>query len=114
MIYLRLSLPYTHTPHKSQVKSVRVCVCLSHVVGSEVVQQSAEGQPVPPGGGEVGDLHPAVVLGDLATPGEQRLAGVGLPAKHRAGDGAGLDTERETERGGKVQVFYREGTFYPV
>lgn len=51
-----------------------------HHVGSEVVQQSAEGQPVPPGRGEVGDLHSTVVFGDLAAPGQQRLAGVGFPS----------------------------------
>ena len=80
---------------------VCVCVCASlvHDVGSEVVQQGAEGQPVPPGGGEVGDLHPSVVLGDLAAPGQKRLAGVGLPSQNRARDGAGLQEGRGRGRG---------------
>lgn len=51
-----------------------------HHVRSEVVQQSAEGQSVPPGCGEVGDLHSTVVFRDLAAPGQQRLAGVGFPS----------------------------------
>lgn len=68
-----------------------------HGVGSEVVQQSAEGQSVSPGRGEVGDLHPAVVLGDLAAPGQQGLAGVGLSSQYGAGDRTGLQAERRGE-----------------
>lgn len=63
-----------------------------------MVQQRAEGQPIPPGGGEVGDLHPTVVLGDLAAPGQQRLAGVGLPSQDRARDGAGLPKDRRKRK----------------
>lgn len=59
------------------------------------MQQSAEGQPIPPGGGEVSDLHPAVVLGDLATPDQQRLAGIGLSSQDWARDRAGLQDDRE-------------------
>lgn len=70
-------------------------MCLIHDVRSEVVQQGTESQPIPPGGGEVGDLHPAVVLGDLAAPGQERLASIGLASQNRAWDGAGLQTERK-------------------
>ena len=68
-----------------------------HGIRSEVVQQGAESQAVPPRRGEVGDLHPAVVLGDLATPGQQGLAGVGLASQHWTGNGTGL--ERAERRG---------------
>lgn len=68
--------------------------CFLHDVWSEVVQQSAEGQSVPPGCGEVGDLHSTVVLGDLAAPGQQGLAGIGLPSENWAWDGAGLSAEK--------------------
>ncbi len=76
-------------------------MCFIHYVGPEVVQQGAEGQSIPPGGGEVGDLHPTVVLGDLAAPGQQRLAGVGLPSQNWARDGAGLWAEEEEEDSNK-------------
>ena len=79
-----------------------MCVCLLHCVRSEVVQQGAEGQPVPPGRGEVGDLDPAVVLGDLTAPGQQRLAGVRLPPQNGTWDGAGLRAEREGEEDGSM------------
>lgn len=67
-----------------------------------MVQQGAEGQPIPPGGGEIGDLHPAVVLGDLPAPGQERLAGVGLPSQDRAWDGAGLPAERRRRKENKI------------
>lgn len=73
-------------------------MCFIHDVRSEVVQQGAEGQPIPPRGGEVGDLHPAVVLGDLAAPDQQRLAGVGLSSQNWTRDGAGLQAERRKRR----------------
>lgn len=44
-----------------------------HEIGSEVVDDSTEGQPVPPRGGHVGDLHPFVTLGDLLAPFQQVL-----------------------------------------
>lgn len=68
-----------------------------HYVRSEVVQQSAEGQAVPPGCGEVGDLHSTIVLGDLAAPGQQRLASIGFPSENWAWDGTGLSAEKISE-----------------
>lgn len=70
-----------------------------HQIGSEMVQQSAEGQPVPPGRGEVGDLHPTVVLRDLAAPGQQGLAGIGFSSQNGAWDWAGL----QAGGGGRVK-----------
>lgn len=61
-----------------------------------MVEQSAEGQPIPPGGGKVGDLYPTVVLGHLTAPGQQRLAGVRLPSQDWTWDGAGLPKEEKT------------------
>ncbi|TNN74003.1 hypothetical protein EYF80_015824 [Liparis tanakae] len=40
-------------------------------LGSLVVDEGAEGQAVPPGGREVGDVHPSVALSLLLTPGQQ-------------------------------------------
>lgn len=73
-----------------------------HDIGPEVMQQGAEGQAVPPGGGEVGDFHATVVLGDLAAPGQQGLAGVGLPSQDGAGDWAGLRKGAEV----KIHIFF--------
>lgn len=47
-----------------------------HFIGVEVVEDGTEGQAVPPGRAEVGDLYPPVLSGDVLTPLEQRLAGV--------------------------------------
>lgn len=71
-----------------------------------MVQQGTEGQPIPPGGGEIGDLHPAVVLGDLPAPGQERLAGVGFPSQDRAGNGAGLPAERRRKENKIIKVIF--------
>lgn len=63
-----------------------------------MVQQGTEGQSVPPGGGEVGDLDPAVVFGDLPAPGQQRLTGVGFPSQNWTWNWTGLQTKRRQER----------------
>lgn len=47
-----------------------------HLLWVEVMQEGAEGQAVPPGRAEVGDLHPLVAAGDVLAPLQQRLAGV--------------------------------------
>lgn len=49
---------------------MRACA-LSHELGPLAVDESAEGQAVPPGGREVGDVHPSVALSLLLTPGQQ-------------------------------------------
>lgn len=46
-----------------------------HLFRMEAVDNGAEGQAIPPGGAEVGDLHSFVTLGDFLTPFQQRLAG---------------------------------------
>lgn len=48
---------------------------LLHLFGMEVVEDGAEGQAAPPGGAEVGDPYSSVVLGDILTPFQERLAG---------------------------------------
>lgn len=48
----------------------------AHFLWVEVVQDGAEGQAVSPRRAEVGDLDPAVLVGDVLTPLQQRLAGV--------------------------------------
>lgn len=55
------------------------------------MQDGAEGQTVPPGSAEVGDLYPRVAVGDALTPLEQGLAG-----GHQ-----GLEEEEEEEAGMK-------------
>lgn len=59
--------------------------CDVHFFWVEVVQDGAERQAVPPRRAEVGDLHPAVLVGDVLTPLQQRLAGVhqGLSRRRR-------------------------------
>lgn len=47
-----------------------------HLFGMEAVQNGAEGQAIPPGGAEVGDLHAFVALGDFLTPFQEGLAGL--------------------------------------
>lgn len=66
-----------------------------HCVRSEVVQQGTEGQAIPPGGGEVCDFHPTVVLGDLSTPDQQRLASIGFPTQNWTWDWTRLGAERK-------------------
>ena len=46
-----------------------------HFLGVEVMKDGAEGQAVPPGCAEVGDLYPLVTLCHFLTPLEERLAG---------------------------------------
>lgn len=47
-----------------------LCVFL-HELGPLAVDESAEGQAVPPGRCEVGDVHSSVPVGLLLTPGQQ-------------------------------------------
>lgn len=47
-----------------------------HLFRMEVMENGTEGQAVPPGGAEVGDLHPFVTLGDFLTPFQEGLAGL--------------------------------------
>lgn len=54
------------------------------------MKDGAEGQAVPPGRAEVGDFYPPVLVGDVLTPLEQRLAGA-----HQA-----LEEEEEDRRRG--------------
>lgn len=49
---------------------------LLHLLRMEVMEKGAEGQAVPPGGAEVGDLHPFVTPGDFLTPFQEGLAGL--------------------------------------
>ncbi len=42
-----------------------------HELRPLAVYESAEGQAVPPGGREIGDVHPSVTLSLLLTPGQQ-------------------------------------------
>lgn len=46
-----------------------------HLVWVEVVEDCTEGQTIPPGRAEVGDLDPFMTLGDFLAPLQQRLAG---------------------------------------
>lgn len=48
-----------------------VALACLHELGPLVVDEGAEGQAVPPGGREVGDVHPSVALSLLLTPGQQ-------------------------------------------
>ena len=45
----------------------------SHQVGSEGVYDSAEGEPIPPRGGHVGNLNPLVTRYRLLAPGNEVL-----------------------------------------
>lgn len=47
-----------------------------HFFWVEVMEYGTEGQAISPGRAEVGDFYPAVLVGDVLTPLEQRLAGV--------------------------------------
>lgn len=47
----------------------------SHEVWPEVMNDGAEGEPVPPGGRHIGHLDPSVSLGDLLAPLQQVLCG---------------------------------------
>lgn len=72
------------------------------------MQDGAERQAVPPRRAEVGDPHPAVPVGDVLTPLQQRLAGVdqGLSRRRR--------TKKRTadEEGGKRRQMSGLGVYF--
>lgn len=90
--------------------------CDVHFFWVEVVQDGAERQAVPPRCAEVGDLHPAVLVGDVLTPLQQRLAGVhqGLSRRRRRR----RTVDEEGRKRGKMSVvgvhFYLSSIVLPV
>lgn len=83
--------------------------CDVHLFRVEVVQDGAERQAVPPRRAEVGDLHPAVPVGDVLTPLQQRLAGVhqGLSSRRRRRKKKTAD-----EEGGKRGQMFGLGVYF--